>query len=241
MSFLKHILRWGRLVLFRAYAAMRPQASEWGKVLILAPHPDDETLGCGGLIYRLCHQGNPPHVVILTGGGQSHAGCCHIEEETLKQARRHMATHILTRLGLPETHIHLLDFPDGAISAHAPEMAMLATCVQNLHPDQILIPHHGEGWPDHLVVRNMLANFPLPAGAQVIQYCVWVWYYQVWKMGWCHAHLLSLSPEEHRAKQQAVDEYVTTVAPCGKPWSGVLPPLLINACTWNKELFFDLP
>ena len=40
--------------------------------LILAPHPDDESIGCGGLIAQLCAAGTPPHVVILTDGCHSH-------------------------------------------------------------------------------------------------------------------------------------------------------------------------
>ncbi|HTI01677.1 MAG TPA: PIG-L family deacetylase, partial [Acidisoma sp.] len=39
--------------------------------LILAPHPDDETLGCGGLIAQCCAAGMPPHVAIMTDGSHS--------------------------------------------------------------------------------------------------------------------------------------------------------------------------
>ena len=43
-----------------------------GTCLILAPHPDDESLGCGGLIAACCAAARPPLVVILTDGSQSH-------------------------------------------------------------------------------------------------------------------------------------------------------------------------
>ena len=42
--------------------------------LILAPHPDDESLGCGGLIAACCAAARPPVVAILTDGSQSHPG-----------------------------------------------------------------------------------------------------------------------------------------------------------------------
>ena len=43
-------------------------------VMIVAPHPDDESLGCGGLIAQLCSMGRPPLVVIATDGSRSHPG-----------------------------------------------------------------------------------------------------------------------------------------------------------------------
>src|SRR5262245_24685447 len=41
-------------------------------VLVLAPHPDDESLGCGGLIAACQAQGHPVHVLVLTDGAGSH-------------------------------------------------------------------------------------------------------------------------------------------------------------------------
>ena len=43
-----------------------------GPILVLAPHPDDESLGCGGLIAQACAAGIEVHVAILTDGSMSH-------------------------------------------------------------------------------------------------------------------------------------------------------------------------
>jgi hypothetical protein len=53
------------------------------RVVIIAPHPDDEAIGCGGLIQTLVERGTSPHVIILTGGEGSHRGCCDITAEDL--------------------------------------------------------------------------------------------------------------------------------------------------------------
>ncbi len=156
------------------------------------------------------------------------------------RARRELARGILADLGLPPSHLHLLDFPDGGISAQHAEMETLRRLVADIAPQQVFIPHHGEGWPDHLVVRPVLDELPLPAGAEVYEYCVWLWFYNVWNLDWKNAQVLRLAAPEWQKKCAAARQYVSELAPCAKPWSGVLPELLLKACMWKKELYFKL-
>lgn len=237
---IKDFVRSFRVRLIQTRAGVLPSLALSGRVVILAPHPDDEVIGCGGLIQRLVSQDNPPHVVILTGGGKSHAGCCGIEEDLLTAERRSAARRILSQLGLLQSHLHLLDFPDGGISPTHPEMEQLKALVSEIKPDSIFIPHHGEGWPDHLACRELVEAIPALNTSSLYEYCVWFWYYNVWNLEWKNASVLRMSPEEHAAKCQAVDAYTTALAPCGKPWAGVLPELLVKAGKWNKELYFKV-
>ena len=227
-------------MLLRGRAFLSPDMSIIGNALILAPHPDDEAMGCGGLIQRLCGQGLFPHVVILTGGGQSHSACCYLSESVIKEERRTMASQILQKLGLPADHLHLLDFPDGSISIQHDEMQTLQKLVAEIQPAAVFIPHHGEGWPDHLVCRDLVEQMPALGATAIYEYCVWLWYYNAWNLDWKRACSLQLTKTEHLAKCSAIVEYTESLAPCGKPWSGVLPKLLIWACKWNKELYFRI-
>lgn len=211
-----------------------------GDTLIIAPHPDDETLGCGGLIQRLCTLGNPPHIVILTSGEKSHSTCCNIDKSILKKARRHLCSDILTKLNLPATHLHFLDFPDGSISSQHGEMSKLENLMKQLSPRTIFIPHRGEGWIDHLVVRELISHIHFTSPPTVYEYCVWMWYYNFLRLDWINGFLLSLTNEQFLKKREAVLQYVQTQAPCGSPWSGILPGILIDACLWNKELYFKI-
>lgn len=61
------------------------------KVLIVAPHPDDEIIGCAGLMQSLLKAGKEVHIVILTGGEGSHKGCCSQSSSELIEARRDLA------------------------------------------------------------------------------------------------------------------------------------------------------
>src|ERR1700722_17819790 len=68
--------------------------------LILAPHPDDESLGCGGLIAAGCHARRAPIVAILTDGAMSHPGSKAYPGERLVRLREAEARGAASLLGL---------------------------------------------------------------------------------------------------------------------------------------------
>src|ERR1700746_771451 len=68
--------------------------------LVLAPHPDDESLGCGGLIAACCAAGRPPGVAILTDGCASHPGSCAYPPQRLAAIRKQEVTSAVGHLGL---------------------------------------------------------------------------------------------------------------------------------------------
>lgn len=76
--------------------------------IIIAPHPDDESLGCGGLIAQLCAAGTPPHVVILTDGCHSHPELQTHPPERLRHMREEEAREALHILGLPHGYTWFL-------------------------------------------------------------------------------------------------------------------------------------
>ena len=73
---------------------------------------------------------------------------------------------------------------------------------------------------------------------RLYEYCVWCCYYNTWKIDWKNSQLLNMTKEEHLRKIEAIDKYIYPKAPCGKPWSGGLPNVFIEANYWNKELYF---
>lgn len=218
----------------------RPGLNMSGTILILAPHPDDEALGCGGLIARLCANGNHPHVVIITGGGGSHRGCCNTAEEEIVAARRSLTRQAMEALDFPVGNLHELDYPDGDIGGAHPEQELqLRKLIDSIRPKTVLVPHHGEGWPDHLAVRELGLKLT-PKEAEVYEYCVWMWYYRQRSLDWRNASCLRMTNEEHSRKTEAVRVYTAACAPCGKPWSGVLPAVFIKANSTATELFFKI-
>ena len=73
---MKNLLRYAHCVWLRIMACKARKFLPDRHILIVAPHPDDEIIGCGGLIAHLVKENKAPHVVIMTGGEGSHHGCC---------------------------------------------------------------------------------------------------------------------------------------------------------------------
>lgn len=239
---LKDQLRKIRIAILRIISSVKatpfPNAN---KVLIIAPHPDDEVFGCAGLIQHLLYKQKKVSIVILSDGSASHAGCCHTNQTTIINKRRALARQANSILGLPEKELYFLDYPDGNISYESLETTSLKAIIEQIQPDTILIPHHKEGWNDHIEAGNIIKKLVQNnCNYNIYEYCVWFWYYNSWKLDWENAYTLTMNTKELCCKKEAIKRYTEALAPCGKPWSGVLPKLLIEAAQWKKELFFKI-
>lgn len=144
--------------------------------MILAPHPDDESLGCGGLIAMLCAAGRPPLVVILTDGVGSHPGSKTHPPERLRQVRAEEAQAATAQLGLDAKHLILMNQPDTALDpseALAMQLGKLARdrgCATILGP-WIHDPHGDHGAAARLG-RLVAGQMP---GCRLLHYPVWGW------------------------------------------------------------------
>lgn len=235
---MKSFIRYIRLFILHFLNNNKPLLELSENTVILAPHPDDEVIGCAGLIQALVERGTPPHVIILTGGEGSHRGCCDISAEDIIKARHQLTITAAKTLGLPLSNIHSLEYPDGGIDIAHSETEKLKVLLTQLSPKALFLPHNGEGWSDHINVLGIVKKLMKCHVVNIYEYCVWMWYYNVWKLDNKNARILKMSPSQHKRKLKAIEQYVTPLAPCGKPWSGVLPKPFLKAARWNKELYF---
>lgn len=235
---LKDYVRQWRIVWmhFRA-RSLREIDVPLGTTIIVAPHPDDEVFGCGGLMQQLTRQGHEVYVIFMTGGEGSHRSCCELAEEQIKEARRKMALRINPMLGVDVSHLYFLNYPDGGIIWEHSETDRFKMLLDQLKPSSVFVPHWGEGWPDHVntraIVKELVGKY-----MAVYEYCVWLWYYNVWHLDWHNAYMIRMTKEEHQRKLEAINDYVTPKAPCGKPWSGLLPRAFLCAIKCNLELYY---
>lgn len=113
------------------------------KVLVVAPHPDDEVLGVGGTIHRLCGEGHDVTVAIATKGwpplfAESQVSRVRSEAEA---ANERLGTGELRFLDLPVTRLHAL--PEHELNG------AFETLFSEEAPDWVFLPFPGDRHEDH--------------------------------------------------------------------------------------------
>ncbi|MEQ8434129.1 MAG: PIG-L deacetylase family protein [Oceanicaulis sp.] len=146
------------------------------RISVLAPHPDDETCGCGGFLALCARAGLAVSVILATDGGASHEHSPSHGEARLKQVRRAEMARALRRLGVAAP-VARLDLPDGDCerldaAGLAPARRRLARRLSAFRPDLVLAPWRRDPHGDHRAAHH-LARGALPRGARLVEYDVW--------------------------------------------------------------------
>ena len=121
------------------------------RVLVLSPHPDDETIGCGGTLCAHIALGDEIRVIFLTSGEQGGHGLS--PEQTLR--RREGEAAAATRI-LGIASLEFWRSPDGRLRASEPMIRRLAGFLRHWRPQFIYTTHGGEAHPDHRAAQRLL-------------------------------------------------------------------------------------
>jgi LmbE family N-acetylglucosaminyl deacetylase len=143
--------------------------------LILAPHADDESLGCGGLIAACCARGRQPFVVILTDGAGSHPGSKQYPPERLRQVRAGEARQAVATLGLAPGNLVFFDYPDTALPAGPAVSARVAMLARDQRCTIMLAPWLYDPHCDHEAAAIMAREAARAANCRLLSYPVWGW------------------------------------------------------------------
>lgn len=150
-----------------------------GKVLVIAPHPDDETLGCGGLLALLSGLGLRPGIVIVTDGGAAAAGG--ISRDALVAIRREEALRALEILGLADDQVRFVALRDSELPRPGDplfeEAAGRLSVAIRRDIDTVAVTWRDDPSPDHQATWLLLqrALSLLGIAPRQLEYPIWAW------------------------------------------------------------------
>lgn len=195
-----------------------------GHVVVVAAHPDDETLGVGGLL-----AGIPTavtiDVVVATDGNASHPDSSTHTAADLARIRRRETEHAVGLLA-PHARLHLLGMPDGGLTGAQDELT--AALVRLMRPGEsvLLAPYRHDGHPDHEAAARAAAAAAWRTDTRLLEYPIWLWHWQgPDSLPWAAVRRVDLRPEERDRKARAVAVHRSQTAPLSdRPGDEVLLP-----------------
>lgn len=197
-----------------------------GRVAVLSPHPDDETLAVGGLLHDLVRRGATVSLVSVTDGEAAYP---HVSD--LASVRRAELETALERLGLlPAVAIRRFRLPDGAVSSHEAALeAQLESTVAGA--EWVLAPWPHDGHPDHDATGRAGRRVARALGIRIAFFPVWAWHHleptsALGRRLLAKAERWSLSPPTLAAKRRAIDAFVSQRD--GRLGAPILPPHVLE-------------
>ena len=184
------------------------------RVCILAPHPDDEILGCGGLIQQLVERGNQILIIAVTNGTASHPHSSLYSIEDLERLRPQETRAALQCLGVePLVQQIALNLPDGQV--YQQQQVLYAALEGIVSQSDILVcTFLQDGHPDHEGTGKVAVEFARAHGLFCYQVLIWAWHWAVpndTRIPWQHAQRLNLSAHQQYKKYQAIQCFHTQI------------------------------
>ena len=225
----------------------------WKSTVVFAPHADDESLGCGGLIRHLRRLEREVAIVFVTDGGMSHPESTLYDRDARVALRRAEALAACASLSITAERVAFLDLPDGmAPFSFAPEFPgaverMLAT-VRPWAPDTFVVPWRRDPHEDHRATWEICqaVKDKMDTPVRWFEYPVWMW----------EARNIVELPRPEEVIPWAIEigdelqEKEAAIRTHASQWAGLisddptgfqLPESMIGHFLRAREIFFALP
>lgn len=206
------------------------------RLVVVAPHPDDEILGAAGLIHAATTRGLPVRVVGVTRGEACYPGDTAWTPSLLATIRPQESLAALALLGVGARQVIQLRIPDGAVAAHEPLLCAHLRDVLGAR-DHVLTTWSKDGHPDHDATSRAVAQAAHAEGARLSGFPIWAWH-------WMDPHgplplpgarRYRLSDAQQSAKAQALAAFVSQRQHPTRP--PILPPAVIAHFIRPFEVF----
>lgn len=212
------------------------------RVVVVAAHPDDETIGAGGVLQSLRAAGAEITVVVATDGEAAYPGLGASARGELARRRRVELAAALHVLGLSGAPVHWLGLPDSALADHTTALR------EALEPllvgaDAYLAPWPLDPHPDHRAA-GLAAAAAAPVTTHGWSYPIWTW---AWTppddpaVPWDRAHVVPLDDTARATRRRAVDCFASQVGLGPDGSAPVLAAGLLDHVDRDTDLLFREP
>ena len=186
------------------------------RMVVVAPHPDDEILMVGGLLQYMLRLARNVLLVAVTDGTASHADSTDWSRERLARERPRESHAALKMLGLLVEPMLRLGLTDGELKRLQPQLA--EQIAQVIRPrDVVVTTWRHDGHPDHEATGHACAAAAAGrVGATLIEVPVWAWHWarpDDARLPWHRARQLVLDDAAVQRKQEAVKAFVSQLLP----------------------------
>lgn len=211
------------------------------RLVLVAPHPDDEILMAGGLLTHFRGHEEDLLLISATDGEGSHAGSEHWTEHRLRRQRPLESRQALMQLDLNVNHLEWrrLNLKDGNLPRE--EAYLVNHLTQALRPDDVVMATwRGDGHCDHEAVGRAAAQAAQARKAQLVEVPVWAWHWAQPddpRLPWPRAHRIELDESALARKRKALAAHVSQLTP-DDPRPPVLPASLLDCLLQPFELMF---
>jgi LmbE family N-acetylglucosaminyl deacetylase len=220
------------------------------RCLVVSPHPDDSTLGCGGLIVLKRLDAAPVDIVFVTDGSASHPAHPTLARDALAKQRMHEELVALGILGVDRSRAHFLGVRDGTLAGLAPAQAedvvgRIAGLLSEVGPDEVFLPYRDDRSSEHeacfrLVMLGLARSGLRP---RIFEYPVWsrwdprpllrplLFSRRIWRLSF---------PGYGHLKRLALGAYASQIEPT-PPWTEArLSRKFLSIFSADEEFFLEI-
>ncbi|MFK3795593.1 PIG-L deacetylase family protein [Pseudomonas sp. NPDC088444] len=215
--------------------------SSFERLVVVAPHPDDEILGSTALLSTLLGEEQRLLMIAVTDGEASHPDSQDWSPDALRQQRPLESRHALERLGLRSEHIvwDRLGLPDSEAASGIDQLEAHLRMTLRPH-DTVLTTWRHDGHCDHEAVGQACARVTEEKGLPLIEVPLWAWHWadpEDARLPWSRARKVPLSNECLQRKRAAIAAHATQLAPQGEQ-PAVLTQATLQRLLQPFELIF---
>jgi LmbE family N-acetylglucosaminyl deacetylase len=145
------------------------------KIIVFAPHPDDETIGCGGTIAKKIDDGYEVIVVVLTDGRNAFSTVLGIDinptPEELKEIRKNEFIKATKILGVTENNLIFLNYKDGSLINNEMEVEeKIIEILKIFIPSEVYFTYEKDANQDHQATNIIIRNAIKKTDASICKY-----------------------------------------------------------------------